>query len=189
MTDEIRVAISECTTVSEPTRKAVLELVLEDGKWAVREREWGQGDTTVMTEWLGIEWVIRIASIEGDTCYDAQAVREWLGTANVRCLLRRIAAGHTVVWDGNNHVGRLDPDAQRADDVLYELLQHGDGCGERFLRTDLEAWDACEWLGDGYDTDESADTLMDVAKADGVHLVGGIDALREAMAALVEEEA
>jgi hypothetical protein len=45
------------------------------------------------------------------------------------CILRsfreyaeRIIEGHTVEWNGNNHVGRLTEDAQAAEDEIYELI-------------------------------------------------------------------
>ena len=37
-------------------------------------------------------------------------------------LAERIIAGHTTEWDGSNHVGRLNADAQAASDELTEII-------------------------------------------------------------------
>lgn len=55
-----------------------------------------------------------------------------------RSLLARVYAGHSVEWDGNNHVGRLDEDAQEAQQELDALLCETQG--------DLEIWTAGDWL-------------------------------------------
>jgi hypothetical protein len=44
----------------------------------------------------------------------------------IRPLLEEIAAGHSIEWNGNNHVGRLTEEAQEARDTLDERLHRTD---------------------------------------------------------------
>jgi hypothetical protein len=55
-----------------------------------------------------------------------------------RSLLARVYAGHSVEWDGNNHVGRLDEDAQEAQQELDALLYETEG--------DIQIWPVVDWL-------------------------------------------
>lgn len=41
---------------------------------------------------------------------------------NHKPLLERIAAGHTVEWNGNNHIGKLNDDAMEAHMALAYVL-------------------------------------------------------------------
>jgi len=58
----------------------------------------------------------------------------------IRPLAERIEAGYDRHWDGHNHVGRYDEDAEAAIDEIRELCEaiDDDDC-------DL-VWDAGEWL-------------------------------------------
>lgn len=62
----------------------------------------------------------------------------------LRPLLERVAAGHSVVWNGSNHVGRLTDDAQAASEAIEETLYK--------LRDDptsadhASVWNAGEWI-------------------------------------------
>jgi hypothetical protein len=56
-------------------------------------------------------------------------------------LLERIHAGHSVDWDGNNHVGSLSDDAQEASDDLRIGLEM---FGYEYDR--IAVWDVSEWL-------------------------------------------
>ena len=47
-----------------------------------------------------------------------RALSHFLGRDDVQALLERIHAGHSIEWDGNNNIGKLDADAQTAEDDL-----------------------------------------------------------------------
>lgn len=62
-------------------------------------------------------------------------------------LLEAIHAGHSIEWDGNNHVGRLDDDARAAAEKLEEMLADVPV---------MTVWSASEWLFSGDATLEHA---------------------------------
>lgn len=51
------------------------------------------------------------------------ALADFLGREDVQALLYRIHAGHSVEWDGSNHVGRLTQDAVDASYALERLCE------------------------------------------------------------------
>ena len=64
--------------------------------------------------------------------------------AELRPLAQRIVDGYETIWDGNNHVGSLDEDAQTAEAELAR-------CCTELMEQPNEAdciveWDAEEWL-------------------------------------------
>lgn len=108
---------------------------------------------------------------------------------DLRPLLERVAAGHSVEWDGSNWVGRLSNDAEAADEEIRDRLEQD----AQSIET-VEVWEAEAWLtGDGGtsaetvltqaeltidSTDEqiaaaAAQTRRDAAH-DGVHLEGSV---------------
>lgn len=104
-------------------------------------------------------------------------------------LLERIHAGHTVEWNGNNHVGTLDDDAQAAAEALTEALAGLE---------DVDVGDACEWLASGFllsDLVESgsveghAAELMGQAAADGIVIYGSMEDAVEELAAMAIRDA
>lgn len=52
-------------------------------------------------------------------------------------LLEAIHAGHSIEWDGSNHVGRLDDEARSAAEELERLLEDVQ---------QMDVWDAGQWL-------------------------------------------
>lgn len=88
---------------------------------------------------------------------DGQALVEWLRDGDGQSLLQRIVAGHSVEWDGSNHVGELTDDATEARDTLAYWLEHnaptldGDHAG---------LWTAEDWLY-GSDLPITAETTDD----------------------------
>lgn len=94
-------------------------------------------------------------------------------------LLERVHAGHSVDWDGSNHVGRLDDDAQDASYALQRLI-------DRDLRDNsacVAVWRVGDWLWSSCSLDQHwsdqpladvAATLEDEATRDGVMLDGDV---------------
>jgi hypothetical protein len=91
-------------------------------------------------------------------------------------LLERVAAGHEITWDGNNHVGKLNADAEAASE---EIRIHLEDAGERYETANL--WDAGEWLWGG-------NTLESLARALGIEPEMADEEVK-AMAGRLEAEA
>lgn len=79
-----------------------------------------------------------------DAAANGDSLADFLESDEARALLERIHAGHEVDWDGNNHSGSLDDDAQAASDELDSILEED---WQRPYDT-TEVWDAANWLGD-----------------------------------------
>lgn len=83
-----------------------------------------------------LSWAIP-ADISGDELVD------FFQKPEIRAALREIHDGHTVEWDGNNHVGRLTEAAQNASGRLKEL------CDDLRLEERSAIWNSAgEWFGD-----------------------------------------
>jgi hypothetical protein len=86
-----------------------LDLGLEDGQWtADYDVEIGEGIPESVHHGRRMWWTI--------PCLTAAGAAELL--EDLAPLARRVLAGATVEWDGNNNVGRLDEDAQQADEEI-----------------------------------------------------------------------
>lgn len=74
------------------------------------------GGAVPMSVWHGrtMRWTIP-NSLTG------RALADFLQRADVQALLDRVAEGHSVAWDGHNHVGRLTDDGRDASDSLERL--------------------------------------------------------------------
>lgn len=71
------------------------------------------------------------------------ALADFLGRDDVQALLERIHAGHSVEWDGSNHVGRLNQDAVDASYALERL------CETTWDHSDhAQIWSCANWLPD-----------------------------------------
>ena len=176
---DVDIRFGEITTVRDDGRCATLELVLdEDCTWHVRDGDRGAGDGTPVEEWHNRVRVYQLASTQGCTCYDADAVREWL-EQHVP-LLKRITAGHSVEWNGKNNVGCLTDDAKDAEEDLELAIEDANSS----FHSDLAAWEAGEWLA-AASVEElvggTGETLYAEARGDDVVIIGGAEALQEAL--------
>lgn len=99
-----------------------------------------------------LRWDVAPAARDG-------VVDGWLdGTdEHLAALLARVHAGHTVEWDGNNHVGRLTDDAceasQDAQDYLTALRDHGD--------IEAAVYRVSEWMGPSTRHVDDAEIVID----------------------------
>lgn len=108
------------------------------------------------------------------------ALADLLESAEARALLERIHAGHSIEWDGSNHVGRLSDDARAALDDLHTLVRDA---GEDTSML-AEVWTADAWLGTANDLldvwpageplDAAVKRLEDLAAGAGVVIDGDI---------------
>lgn len=118
------------------------------------------------------------------------ALADYLEGEEGRSLLSRIHQGHSVEWDGSNHVGRLDEDASAAREELEAALREVD-------QADVQPIPI--WIGSlpWFDTWPEADNLRQaveglerVALQDGTTLNGDLEAylLDQAMERHLREE-
>jgi hypothetical protein len=149
-------------------------------------------DMVPMEEWHGctLTWMI----MSGPGVLDVAALRQDLeGPGELHGLMRRVAAGHEVIWDGNNHIGILDEDAAQA---RRELDHHFETVS---YSTGREVWDAGEWLQDSEiegltstSTDEQLDSLVESlerwAESEGVILLDMESALRQRREELADDD-
>jgi hypothetical protein len=106
----------------------------------------GNGDGTPEAIWHGRvlrEWLPSVI--------DAREAGDFLRSDEGRALLERVALGHSIEWNSNNHVGMMTDGASDALDALREGLE----C--RTLDSECAGvWDASDWFpngvqhGDGY---------------------------------------
>lgn len=74
-------------------------------------------------------------------CLTADAANALLD--EVLPIAERIVAGYSRRWDGHNHVGEFDADAEAAREEMASLVDGREfGEGEK-----VEEWDACDWYG------------------------------------------
>lgn len=185
MRDPIEIKIEEIETTMSPDRKAVLQLTLDGGKWAVGVADVGQGDGIPCSIHYGVVRVYDLASAPGPVCYDAEAVKAFIDEN--RLLLAEIAAGHDAEHDDQvNLVGTLTPEAAAAESALIDRIEgrgvSADKFNGSFFRDDLTAWTADDWLAESDLQDlesETPEALEEAARSDGVAIEGGADAIRD----------
>lgn len=96
-------------------------------------------------------WHHRTLRVPVHAAMRGDALADLLESAEARALLERIHAGHSIEWDGSNHVGRLTDDATAALDELTTLVRDA---GEDTSML-AEVWTADAWLW-------AANELLDV---------------------------
>ena len=96
------------------------------------------GDGTPMTIWHG-----RILRAWLPETVDAADAETLLRSREGIALLDRVAAGHTVEWDGNNHVGRMTGDASDAFDSIVDDLS-----AQTLIEESAGVWEAGDWLSE-----------------------------------------
>jgi hypothetical protein len=128
----------------------------------------GAGGHTI-AEWNRCTLVYELANAKhGPIALDVDRLRADLSAGGkLAVLIARIIAGHSVAWDGSNHVGRLTDDAQEAhDDLCYRLDANPDGDG---YVSETEVWRALDWLT-GSGTRKPANVLREVGLEPGSSL-------------------
>jgi hypothetical protein len=109
--------------------------IYPDGYRAVADWSGIVGPGQSMESWLGHEITIDVnESAKGD------AIADMLESETFQTLAERICDGHSIVWDGNNHVGRLTDDAQEAKDELEEFVS------KELEGEEAEIWEIGEWM-------------------------------------------
>lgn len=75
--------------------------------------------------------------------YDGGQIEAYLNSREGQALLDRVCDGHEVEWDGSNHVGRMDDDAESAlDELVEEIMSYP---------SDREEWTCDGWFGNNSD--------------------------------------
>lgn len=77
-------------------------------------------------------------------------------------LAERVVAGHSIEWDGCNHVGRLTEDAQDASDGIRDIVMEiGNDPGNRQIAWDWECcYDGCVHVMRADATEEEIDEAV-----------------------------
>ena len=114
------------------------------------------------------------ARVRGD------ALADLLESAEMRALFERVYDGHSVEWDGNNNVGRLDADAREASDEIEAALtaigEDDDAMGA--------VWDVGQWLENSAFDDiwepgktlaEAVTAVEESAESESVELDGDVE--------------
>jgi|GEM_PF-3186983 len=98
------------------------------------------GNAEPMSVWNGRtrQWGVD-SSANGDSLADL------LESDKVKSLLERVYQGHDVHWDGSNHVGRLNDDAEEASNALDEIFSPASG-----EYSVMEVWGAQDWISAGF---------------------------------------
>lgn len=101
-------------------------------------------------------------------------------------LLQRVHNGHDSNWNGSNHVGTLDEEADEASDEIAELIDKLD----RHEGNLWNVWDAWDWISQsslenvweaGQTLAEAVEALIDSASDQDAYIKGGRDALARAL--------
>mgnify|MGYP003378957348 CR=1 FL=1 len=126
------------------------------GRVVIQDR-WGNG--TPAREYHRVN--VRLATGKGGTYASMTPLVEYLESDRAQELLAELAEGHEVVWDGNNHVGRLTDSAVTALERLERQLSD--------LFPDLPSyWSAEDWFAGCRTADltgsESDDDLAELAR-------------------------
>lgn len=135
----------------------MLELT-EDGNASVFSREYYGGDGTPMAEWHGRTLTWGFGAKGDGSVIDRKALETDLAEGGkLRALLERVHAGHTVAWNGQNHVGSLNQDADKASDEIERLMQSG----EYADKVAPAVWNANDWIT-AYGDNSAASCLSDL---------------------------
>ena len=120
-------------------KKVYLEIDTRDGALCIESR--CQCDNAVpMSVWHGI---VRRLGIQIST--DGEALTSAINNGDIDGIVARIVSGSEVVWDGSNHVGSRNADAEAALEELQTWLDNQAGT----LPDGAGLWDASDWLVDG----------------------------------------
>lgn len=129
---------------------------------------------------------------------DADSLREYLEGEEGQRLLGIVADGHSVEWDGHNHVGKM---SEAADEAWEELMTDM----SLIERSQIESWSVDDWFSgqvaevlEQYNltsasTDEeiaAAEAAIEAqAKAENVYLVDDVETwLRSEIARLADDD-
>jgi hypothetical protein len=108
---------------------------------------------------------------------------DFLQSDEIRGLLARIHAGHSIDWDGNNMTGRLTEDAIDAEEELTRILDEDEG--------DIEVWGGYDYLfsnlsfrnvwSSDEDLEEVAENWFAGAEDNNIVIPGGLEEIQDAL--------
>lgn len=117
---------------------AAVQLYIDPaGRWAGLET-YSPGQAVDFDVWHGRHLTVEVHTCGGPV--DGPDLVDWLRGDDGQTLLSRICDGHSIEWDGNNHVGRLTDDARGALDELERELSHVSALTEPAGLWDAESW-------------------------------------------------
>ncbi|KAA0677637.1 hypothetical protein [Roseomonas genomospecies 6] len=191
------------TSLACRSHEAALLMIDEHGQVSISTRTYDGDAGTPAAEWHRRTLTYHLADAQGGArALDIARLKTDLADGGrLAILIDRIRAGHSVEWDGSNHVGRLTEDAQDAESELRDLIND-----DAYAST-VEVWDAGIWLiGNNSDqevlrelglttsaTDEdiaaSVASLKNEIKLQGIVVAGDLEGvIREVIARVREDE-
>ncbi|MDR3367984.1 hypothetical protein [Rhodoferax sp.] len=113
---DCEIAVEDLRDLQERGIQSEIRVVLtEHGHLTISAVRCNAG--TPQRQWNGVDQAFRLHA----KC--AEHLERFLSSNGVQTLLQDAYSGHTVKWDGHNHVGVLDDDAQEASHKLHQLFE------------------------------------------------------------------
>jgi hypothetical protein len=157
--------------------------IREDGTVSLGTRTYYGGDGTPMDEWHRRTLVYRI-----NENADAKTLRDELRDGQrLSLLIDRVIEGHSVEWNGSNHVGRLDDDAEDADRELETALTDYTPYSGNVASAKLWLTGGTQLLRGVIQPDDTAEDLLATAEGDGWLITDGLGGFEAAIEEAAEE--
>ena len=165
----------------------------DEDTWLLEANDVRQGDGRLLSEWHKRDIVVSLWKGEMIVIHDSDLPKIWDALKPLCPTLRTIEDGHSIEWNGHNHVGRFEENAHEAWEEI-DFYASGEGLGmtgsgctqkmvELFQTLSAATWGAGTWAWDyltnGLDDDELrdpglAEKLIKDAQRDEVRLFGSI---------------
>lgn len=113
------------------------------------------------------EWLMQTLAYQIKDRPDQKAAKEYLESEEAVALVNRIHTGHSIEWDGSNHVGRLTDDAAEAVEDLLAAIASLPEC--QMTICDAGDWfSGCEIGVSDATTDSEIEALAEKLEADAL---------------------
>lgn len=145
MTATISIVSVDTVQVTDPYRRDTGGLTTsairfdpaERKVWIVQDEPGASGTPASFYHNIELYQVIDDPMAQGQP--DADSLREYLESEEGQRLLGIVADGHSVEWDGHNHVGKM---SEAADEAWEELMTDM----SLIERSQIESWSVDDWL-------------------------------------------
>jgi hypothetical protein len=171
-------------TGSDGRSNTQAELTIEeDGTVSLGTRTYYGGDGTPLDEWHRRTLVYGISENA-----NAETLRDELRDGQrLSLLIDRVIEGHSVEWNGSNHVGRLDDDAEDADRELEMALTNYTPYSGNVASAELWLTGGGLLLRNVIHPDDTAEDLLATAEGDGWLITDGLGGFEAAIEEAAQE--